>query len=153
MKNKNAISWNRYFMEIAKLSAMRSKDPDVQVGCCIIDPESKHIISIGYNGLPYGYDDNGFAWEKSSDFTSDKSSFVVHAEANAVLNAQASLKGSVVYVTYFPCNECAKLLAQSRVSKIIYLTADGKHTDRVAVSTAILKTAGIAIEQYREDGE
>lgn len=148
MKNPNSISWKEYFMEIAKLSARRSKDPDVQVGCCIVDKKSKHILSIGYNGLPYNYSDDDFAWEKSSNFLKDKSSYVVHAEANAILNAKSSLEDGIVYVTLFPCNECAKLLAQSKVSKIIYLNEDTSHPDRVKVSEEILSRAGVVLEKY-----
>lgn len=148
MKNENAISWREYFMEIAKLSARRSKDPSRQVGCCIVDKDTNHILSVGYNGLPFGYDDNTFPWEKSNNPIEDKNSYVVHAEANAILNAECSLKDGIVYVTLFPCNECAKLLAQSRVSKIIYLDEDRRHPERVLISRDILTKAGIVLEKY-----
>ena len=111
----------------------------------------KQIIyyQFGYNGLPYGLNDKTFNWEKSSDFVLDKNSYVVHAEANAILNATSNLEGSVVYVTFFPCNECSKLLAQKRISKIIYLEEDTKHLERVAVSKKILESAGIILEKYK----
>lgn len=150
MKREDYISWEAYFMEIAVLSSRRSKDPSKQVGCCIVDSKTKHILSIGYNGLPYGFDDNEFDWKKSKKLVKDKNSYVVHAEANAILNSNADLSGATVYVTLFPCNECAKLLAQKRVGKVVYLESDPKHQDRVDVSTAILQAAGIEIQSYDE---
>lgn len=152
MKNKDYISWNKYFMEIAKLAARRSKDPDVQVGCCIVEEDEHHILSTGYNGLPYGMNDETFNWEKSSNLASDKSSYVVHAEANAILNSTRSdLRGTIVYVTLFPCNECAKLLAQKRIKKLIYLNDDPKHAERMNVSKFILESAGIIVEKFNDD--
>lgn len=135
-------------MEIAKLSAHRSKDPLTQVGCCIVDSKTKHILSIGYNGLPYGFDDDEFSWEISKDPVVHKNSYVVHAEANAILNATTSLEGSVVYVTLFPCNECAKLLAQKRVSEIVYLEEYTKHPERVEISSKIFNAAGIKVRKF-----
>ena len=148
MKNANAISWNEYFMEIAKLSAKRSKDPVKQVGCCIIDPETKHILSVGFNGLPNGFSDDLFAWEKSDNFYEDKNSYVAHAESNAILNATSSLKGATAYVTLFPCNECAKLLVQAGIKKVIYLDEYSSHPEKVAVSKRIFDVCGIRYEKY-----
>lgn len=151
MKRENYISWNEYFMGIAELSAKRSKDPKTQVGCCIVSKETKHILSIGYNGLPYGMDDDDFHWEDSTDKSKSKHSYVVHAEANAILNATNSIDGAVVYCTMFPCNECAKLLAQKRVSKIIY--KDDKFFNKVEgqVALYIFNNAHIEVERYEEE--
>lgn len=140
-------------MEIAKLSAKRSKDPIRQVGCCIVDSKTLHILSIGYNGLPNGFNDDDFPWEKSSDFKKDKNSYVVHAEANAILNATASLENAIVYVTLFPCNECAKLLAQARIKKVIYLNDYANHPEKVEVTKKIFKMANIEVEKYSDKKE
>jgi len=145
MKRENYLKWDEYFMGVAELSAQRSKDPKAQVGCCIVNPDNKHILSIGYNGLPYGFNDDEFSWEKSDNFLESKLSYVVHAEANAILNAKQDLTGSEVYVTMFPCNECAKLLAQSRVKKVIYQDNHFLYKETGQVSKIILEKAGIEL--------
>jgi dCMP deaminase len=149
MKRKDYISWKEYFMGVAELSSKRSKDPVTQVGCCIVDSSNKHILSIGYNGLPSGFNDDEFAWEKSSNILEDKNSYVVHAEANAILNADKDLTGAEVYVTMFPCNECAKLLAQKKVKKIIYKDARYLNKDKGKVALEIFKKAGIEVQEYK----
>lgn len=145
---KSNISWKEYFMKIAEISAMRSKDPVTKVGCCIIDPESKHILGVGYNGLPKGFVDSDFDWEEKTGI--DKKLFVVHAEANAILNATDKLEGAEVYVSMFPCNECAKLMAQKGIKKVIY--KDDKYLKKPVgkIALEIFKKAGIEIEQYEE---
>ena len=117
---KEYLSWDDYFMSIAKLSALRSKDPSRQVGCCIVEPDSKKIISIGYNGFPRGCPDNDLPWGKNGDWIDTKYPYVVHAEANAIVNSYSPLKDCSLYVTLFPCNECAKLIIQSGIKKIYY---------------------------------
>lgn len=150
---KDYLQWNDYFMGIADLSSQRSKDPKTQVGCCIVNPDKKHILSIGYNGLPLGFDDSEFVWEKSDNFIEDKKSYIVHAEANAILNSTTSIEGADVYVTMFPCNDCAKLLAQSRVGKVIYKDDRYLYKDEGVVSLKIFEKAGIQVERYVEDDE
>lgn len=124
------ISWDEYFMGVAVLSAKRSKDPATQVGACIVN-ESKRIIGIGYNGFPYGCSDCDFPWEKDGSFLDTKYPYVVHAEPNAILNATTSLVNATLYVTLFPCNECAKLIIQSGIKQIVYMSEkyDGRDTD------------------------
>jgi dCMP deaminase len=151
MKRKNYLKWQDYFMGIADLSSQRSKDPDTQVGCCIINPNNNHILSIGYNGLPKGFNDDEFLWEDSKDFIESKHSYIVHAEANAILNASDNLEGAEVYVTMFPCNECAKLLAQSKIKKIIYRDDKYLHKDSGKVSKLIFEKAGIEIVKYKKE--
>lgn len=152
MKRENYLSWKAYFMGIAELSAQRSKDPKTQVGSCIINPDNKHILSIGYNGLPHGFDDDEFDWNSSKeDFLTNKNSYVVHAEANAILNSTTNLEGSHIYVTMFPCNECAKLIAQSRIKKVIYKDDKFLHKDEGKVSLKIFEKAGIEIEKFGSD--
>ena len=141
----NSISWNEYFMSIADLSSKRSKDPKTKVGACIVDPIEKHIISIGYNGLPRGMIDSKEIWESD-----EKHAFVVHAEANAILNTNADLHGKTVYVTMFPCNECAKLLAQKGVKKIVYKDDKFLYKQSGKYALEIFKSAGIIVERYNE---
>lgn len=122
-KRKDYLSWDEYFMAIAKLSSMRSKDPSTQVGACIVSDDNR-ILSIGYNGAPNGFDDDNFPWDREGEQLETKYPYVCHAELNAVLNYRGSrreFEGARVYVYLFPCNECAKILAQAGVKEIIYL--------------------------------
>ena len=120
MKRKDYISWDEYFMGIALLTAMRSKDDSSQVGACIVSPENK-ILSLGYNGMPIGCNDDDMPWEREGDPLDTKYMYVCHAELNAILNsAHSNLTGARVYVTLFPCNECAKAIIQSGIKEIIY---------------------------------
>ena len=115
-KRQDYLSWDEYFMGIAFLSGMRSKDPSTQVGACIID-EDKKIIGIGYNGFPQGSSDDEMPWDREGDFLETKYPYVVHAELNAILNSIKSLKNCTIYVTHFPCNECAKAIVQAGIKK------------------------------------
>jgi dCMP deaminase len=155
MKRENYLKWQDYFMGVADLSAQRSKDPKTQVGCCIVDPSNNHIVSIGYNGLPMGFDDNEFNWESSDKFMDNKHSYIVHAEANAILNASQSLEGCDVYVSMFPCNECAKLLSQSKIKKVIYKDDKYLHKEQGKVASIIFEKAGIQVVKYdgKKEGE
>ena len=145
------ISWDEYFMGVAKLSSLRSKDPSTQVGACIINPD-KRIVGIGYNGLPQGCNDEDYPWANEGDFVDTKYPYVVHAEANAILNATTNLKGSSIYVTLFPCNECAKLIIQSGIKEIVF--ESNKYADSKEHKAAIkmLKSSGVAYRQI-EVGE
>lgn len=129
MKRDDYISWDKYFMGVALLSAMRSKDPSTQVGACIVNKKMR-IVGIGYNGFPYGVEDDTFPWENGDDFLNSKYPYVVHAEPNAILNSTVSLDGSTLYVTLFPCNECAKLIIQSGIKEVVYLK--DKYHDELA---------------------
>lgn len=139
---ENYISWDSYFMGVAKLSALRSKDPSTQVGACIIN-EDKRIVAIGYNGLPKGFDDKEFSWDREGSYLNTKYPYVVHAEANAILNATQNLKGSSLYVTLFPCNECMKLIAQSGIKEIIYESNKDSGKDFNLASIKIMEAANI----------
>ena len=122
LKRKDYISWDKYFMEIAKLSAQRSKDPKTQVGAVIVNPDDHHIISVGYNGMPRGCGDDDFPWGKNNkDYEDNKYPYVVHAELNAILNATCSLKGSILYVTHEPCEECLKAIIQAGIKEVNYI--------------------------------
>lgn len=138
-------------MGVASLSALRSKDPNTQVGACLVN-EDKRIIGIGYNGLPQVLSDDEFPWQNEGDFEDTKYPYVVHAEANAILNATQSLKNAVCYVTLFPCHECTKLLIQSGIKELVYL--ENKYADTPSHKAAIkmLDRASIKMRQCDLNG-
>jgi len=153
MKRQDYISWDEYFMGIALLSAKRSKDPSTQVGACIVNQFNK-IVGIGYNGFPIGCDDDLLPWDKTSENENDtKYPYVVHAEANAILNSTKDLHGSRIYVALFPCNECTKLIIQSGVVEIIYLSDKYRDTDKVKASKKMLEMAGVTHRQLDLGGK
>ncbi|OFK24686.1 MULTISPECIES: dCMP deaminase family protein [Olsenella] len=144
-KRSDVISWDEFFMRVAIAASLRSKDPKTQVGACIADTNHR-ILSVGYNGTPSGITDDAFPWEDSDDPLFDKHNYVIHAEANALLNYRGSLKdvqGATVYVTLFPCQECAKMLIQAGVGEVVYL--DDKYHDTLGaqVSRTALETCGV----------
>ena len=139
---KNYISWDTYFMGVAVLSAMRSKDPNTQVGACIVN-QNKKIVGIGYNGFPFGCDDNEFPWDNKGDMLDTKYPYVVHAEPNAILNSNSNTQGCTLYVTLFPCNECAKLIIQSGIKEIVYMDDKYCGTDGNVASKRMLDAAKI----------
>ncbi len=150
MENNN-ISWDEYFMGIASLSALRSKDPNTKVGACIVDNDNK-VVSIGYNGMPTGLDESKLSWNKGEGLDS-KYLYVCHAEFNAILNTRhgEALKGCRLYVTLFPCNECAKAVIQTGIKEVIYLDNKYQDTTGVKASLKMLQLAGIKIRKYEED--
>lgn len=144
----NHIQWNEYFMSIAILSSFRSKDTSTKVGAAIVSTEHK-VLSLGYNGMPTGIDENQVSWKREAEDQLDtKYPYVCHAELNAILNAEKSLKGSILYVTLFPCNECAKAVIQSGIKKVIYL--DDKYHDKTysIASRRLFEMAGVETEEY-----
>lgn len=141
MKRSSYISWDEYFMGVSLLAAKRSKDPNTQVGACIVS-EDNIILSTGYNGFPVGCSDDEFPWAREGEET--KYPFVVHAELNAILNSNGkSLKGTKIYVDLFPCNECAKAIIQSGIKEVVYLY--DKYADSAATiaSKRMLDAAGV----------
>ncbi|HIS14696.1 MAG TPA: dCMP deaminase family protein [Candidatus Ornithospirochaeta stercorigallinarum] len=148
-KRKDYISWDEYFMGIAVLSSMRSKDPNTQVGACIVSPDKK-IIGVGYNGFPIGCSDDELPWEREGDWIETKYPYVCHAELNAILNSSLpSLKGATLYVALFPCNECAKAIIQVGIKKIIYLSNKYKDTDATKASVKMLEAAGVELQELK----
>lgn len=142
-KRSNYISWDEYFMGVALLSAQRSKDPNTQVGACIVNDKNK-IVGAGYNGLPIGCSDDEFSWSKEGDFMNTKYPFVCHAELNAILNnIGMDLKGCTIYTALFPCNECTKAIIQSGISTVVYLSDKYEQTDSAKASKLMLEKAGI----------
>ncbi len=149
MKRKDYITWDEYFMGIAMLAAKRSKDPNTQVGACIVSPDNI-IISTGYNGMPTGCSDDVFPWAREGEET--KYPYVVHAELNAILNANGrDLRGSRLYVALFPCNECAKAIIQSGVKEVLYLSDKYSDTMLNLASKRMLQAAGVRFTQLHFD--
>lgn len=152
MKRQDYLSWDEYFMGIALLSAGRSKDSNTQVGACIVSDENK-ILSVGYNGMPTGCCDDDMPWEREGDFLDTKYPFVCHAELNAILNrSTGSLKGARIYVTLFPCNECAKAIIQSGIKEVVYREDKYADTDGVKASKKMFSMAGVNTRQYDPSG-
>ncbi|PHV70573.1 cytidine deaminase [Sporanaerobium hydrogeniformans] len=152
MKRPDYISWDDYFMGMALLAAKRSKDPSTQVGACIVSGEEcvgqrpNTILSLGYNGFPIGCKDDHFPWDREGNFLDTKYPFVVHAELNAILNAQGkSLVGAKLYVALFPCNECCKAIIQSGINEVIYLSDKYAQTDVVKASKKMFEAAGVKL--------
>lgn len=148
-KRTDYISWDQYFMGVALLSAQRSKDPNTQVGACIVNDEHR-IVGVGYNGFPAGCDDNLLPWDREGKFLDTKYPFVVHAELNAILNSIQNLRGCTIYVALFPCNECAKAIIQSGIKEIVYLSDKYFDTDSVKASKLLLEQAGVKIRKIGE---
>ena len=149
MKRNDYISWDEYFMGVALLASKRSKDPNTQVGACIVD-KNNVILSTGYNGFPYGCSDDEFPWDRDGDDTKYK--YVVHAELNAILNSRGkSLTGAKLYVDLFPCNECAKAIIQSGVGEVVYLYDKYAHTAETQASKRMLTAAGVKFKQLVTD--
>lgn len=154
MKRTDYITWDEYFMGIAMLSAQRSKDSNTQVGACIVNKENK-IVSVGYNGMPTGCNDDDMPWERDGESPLDtKYPFVCHAELNAILNSNAvSLAGCTLYVTLFPCNECAKAIIQSGIKRVVYYSNKYAGTDGVKASCILFEKCGVAMEAYSPSGK
>jgi len=148
-KRTDYLSWDDYFMAVAALSAMRSKDPSTQVGACIVNPQNR-IVGIGYNGFPAGCSDDDLPWERQAASPLDtKYLYVCHAEMNAILNRiAADTRGCRIYVDLFPCNECAKLIIQSGIREVIYVS-DKYHTVPAFVaSRRLFQCAGVSVRQH-----
>lgn len=154
-KRSNFITWDEYFMGVATLSSMRSKDPSTQVGACIVSNDNK-ILSMGYNGFPKGCSDDEFPWGKDlehEDPYNSKYLYSTHSELNAILNYRGgSLEGSKLYVTLFPCNECAKAIIQAGIKTLIYDSDKYGDTPAVRASKRMLDAAGVRYYQYSRTG-
>ena len=150
-KREDYISKDELFMNMARLIAKRSKDPNSQVGCVIVSKNDR-ILSLGYNGFPNGCSDDEFPWIKEdseNQFLNTKYAYVVHAELNAILNFRGpSLEDSILYVSLFPCNECCKAIIQSGIKKVVYGNNKYKDTDSVKASVRMFEAAGVELVEY-----
>ena len=142
-KRDDYINWDAYFMGIAILSSHRSKDPGTQVGACIVSPTNR-ILSVGYNGMPTGCDDDIMPWAREGAPMDTKYLYVCHAELNAILNyGGGSIRGATVYSTLFPCNECAKAIIQSGISEVVYISDKYAETESTRASKRMFEAAGV----------
>ncbi len=152
-KRADYITWDEYFMGIAVLSAKRSKDPNTQVGACIVNSNNR-IMSVGYNGFPTGCDDDEFPWERTGEKLHTKYPYVCHAELNAILNNRgASLENCRLYVTLFPCNECAKAIIQCGIKEVFYISDKYAESSETIASKKMLRAAGVAINKIKPKSE
>lgn len=146
-KRKDYLSWDESFIQIAHVMSQRSKDPNTLSGSVIVD-EQGVVVGLGYNGFPRGVSDDDLPWERKGDFLDTKYAYVVHAEENAVYNANKQVESCKIYCTMFPCNECAKTLIQSGIKEVIY-DNDKYHDDEIWVaSRKLLDMAGVKYRQY-----
>lgn len=148
-KRKDHLSWDEYFMAVALLSAERSKDPNTQVGACIVSPDKK-IVGVGYNGFPRGCSDDKLPWAREAEEPNDtKYPYVCHAELNAIINApKKDLNDCSLYVCMYPCNECAKAIIQSGIKEVIYLSDKYAHLSSSRASKRMLDLAGVKTKKY-----
>lgn len=148
MKREDYLSWDQYFMGIALLSAQRSKDPNTQVGACIVG-ENNRILSVGYNGMPSGCSDDEMPWDREGSPLKSKYFFVCHAELNAILNySGGSLAGATCYSTLFPCNECAKAIIQSGIKEIVYLSDKYSESESTIAAKTMFNMTGVQYRAY-----
>ncbi|MBR2810210.1 MAG: dCMP deaminase family protein [Solobacterium sp.] len=145
-QRENVLSWDEYFMGLAHLSALRSKDPNTQVGAAIVD-ENHKVVSVGYNGLPKGCADAVFPWAREGDELETKYAYVVHAELNAILNSKWPVAGATLYVSLFPCNECAKAIIQAGIRRVVYESDKYDGTKMNIASKRMLKAAGVKLDR------
>lgn len=151
-KRNDYICWDEYFMGVAHLSGMRSKDPNTQVGCCIVSKDNK-ILSMGYNGFPTGCSDEEFPWDREGDELHSKYAYVTHSELNAILNYRGgSLEGTKLYVSLFPCNECAKAIIQAGIKTVVYDSDKYSGTPMNIASKRMFDAAGVKYEPYNRTG-
>ena len=145
LKRKNYLNWDEYFMGIAKLSAGRSKDPNTQVGACIVSNDNR-VLSTGYNGAPNGFHDDDFPWKREGNPLETKYMYVCHAEENAIDNFRGYKKefeNARIYVDLFPCNECAKKIIQSGIKEVIYLSDKYADSDSTKAAKLLFDTCGV----------
>jgi len=146
-KRKNYLDWDETFILMTHLIAKRSKDPSTQVGACVVN-DKNIVVGLGYNGFPRGCHDDKFPWCRDGEVLDKKYTFVVHAEANAIMNANTSVEGCRIYVNLFPCNECAKLLIQSGIKEIIYVSDKYAELDIFKAARKMFEVAGVKTRQY-----
>lgn len=149
-KRKDYLSWEQYFMAVAMLSAQRSKDPNTQVGACIVD-QRRRIVAVGYSGFPTGCSDDELPWNREGPPLETKYPFVCHAELNAILNRNsADLCGCTLYTTLFPCNECAKAIIQSGIAEVVFLSDKYHDSDIYKAARIMFEMAGVRVRGFVE---
>jgi len=151
---KNYLSWDDTFMIMAQIIAQRSKDPSTQTGAIVVD-KNNIVLGVGYNGWPRGIKEGHFSWSNDcgpnkKNILNTKYPYVVHAEVNAILNANQSVKGAKLYCLLFPCIECTKIIIQSGIKNITY---QDDRSDKVAnnfmISKKLFDLAGVKYKKYK----
>jgi dCMP deaminase len=149
-KRLDYLSWDQYFMGVALLSAQRSKDPNTQVGACIVD-RRKRIVGIGYAGFPTGCSDDELPWGREGGPLETKYPYVCHAELNAILNRNsADLTGCTIYPTLFPCSECAKAIVQSGITEVVFLSDKYRESDSDKAAAIMFRLAGVQTRKFAQ---
>jgi len=146
-RRENYFSWDETFMQMCNVISQRSKDPNTQTGACIVNDKNV-VIGLGYNGFPRGCSDEELPWAREGDFCDTKYPYVVHAEQNAVLNANASTEGARIYCTLFPCNECVKVIIQRGIKEVIYEVDKYHDKEAWAAARKMLDLSGVICRQY-----
>ena len=142
------LSWDEYFMGITVFTSLRSKDPSSKVGAVIVN-QKNHIVGTGYNGFIAGINESQYNWEREGSWLDTKYPYVVHAEANAILNSTTNnLENCKIYTTLFPCNECAKQIAQKGIKEVVYLSDKHRNQEYHTASLKILKSANITYRKF-----
>ncbi|CAG9833903.1 unnamed protein product [Diabrotica balteata] len=143
---RDYLTTEAFFMEIAKLAAQRSKDPVTQVGACIVK-DNKHVVGIGYNHMPNDSDE--FSWENTEGNKHDnKHIYVIHAEKCAILNKTADINGCTIYVTLFPCNECAKDVIEAGIKEVVYLSDKYAKKQSTIQAKKMFDKVGVFYREY-----
>ncbi len=138
------MSWHEYYLQIAEITAKKSKDPSSQVGCVIVDPNNK-IVSTGFNGFVAGCDETQMTYERPMKYN-----LIIHAEMNALMFANQSVKGCTVYVTHHPCDNCFKHLLQAGIKQVYYKSKsviERFSQDQLEAIDKLQKATGVNIEQ------
>lgn len=137
-------------MSMAILSACRSKDPVTKVGACIVS-ESNHVLALGYNGMPTGCDDKKMPWGKVANSILDtKYPYVCHAELNAIFNSGGRvLKNASLYVTLFPCCECAKAIIQVGIKKVVYNKMENEGKSSTVAAKRMFEMTGVEFCKFK----
>eukprot|EP01147_Barroeca_monosierra_P005596 gene5596-8942_t len=148
-RRQNCLSKDAWYMAMAVLASKRSKDPRTQVGCVIVDGKGV-IVSVGYNGFPTGCPDTELPWAKEAESVLDtKFPYVCHAEMNAILNTNdQSVEGCTAYSTLFPCNECAKMIIQAGIRKVVYLCNKSSGKPSAIASQKMFDMAGVEYTKF-----
>lgn len=149
-KRDNYLSWDECFIQMAHLMAERSKDPSTQAGAVVVDPNNI-IVGLGYNGFPRGCEDDKLPWAREGGFLDTKYAYVVHAEENAIYNANKETEGCRVYCTLFPCNECVKTIIQSGIKEIVFASDKYHDTDPWIAARKMLDLAGVKYRHYQPE--
>ncbi len=151
-KRANYFSWDETFVHLCNVIAQRSKDPNTQNGACVVNDKNV-VVGMGYNGFPFGCSDDELPWDREGDFCETKYAYVVHAEANAIFNADRNVSGARIYCNLFPCNECAKIIIQNGIKEIIYTDDKYHDLDIWKVSRGLLDSAGVKYRKYETENK